>query len=156
MKTKIFQNIFFSLLIFISLEITAQTSSAVSIISTDIFFLRTEIVKSSHGPIYKGYATQVVTYYNYDHYALKFSVKINERIDSPLDLKLISPQNEESIYRIEENLNLLNTEKIYSYNLDVILKDIGWYEFQLGDFTKNINEEFQNVIFDKTTIYVEK
>lgn len=156
MKTKIFQNIFFILIIFISQGITAQTTSAVSIISTDINFLRTEIVKSSHGPIHKGYATQVVTYYKYDHYSLKFSVKIKERIESPLDLKLISPKKEESIYRIEENLNLLNTERIYSYNLDVILKDTGWYEFQLGDFTRSMNGEFQNVLFDKTTIYVKK
>lgn len=156
MKTKIFQNIFFISIIFISQWITAQTTSVVFIISTDINFLRTEVVKSYHGPIHKGYATQVVTYYKNDHYALKFSLKINEKIESPLDLKLISPQKEERIFRIEENLNLLNTEKIYSYNLDVILKETGWYEFELGDFSKDINGDINNIVFDKTTIYVKK
>ena len=73
-----------------------------------------------------------------------------------MDLKLISPQKEERIFRIEENLNLLNTEKIYSYNLDVILKETGWYEFELGDFSKDINGDINNIVFDKTTIYVKK
>lgn len=156
MKLKVFQIIVFFSAIVISQKISAQPISAISIISSNIFFLRTEVTKSNSGPVHNGKATQVITYYENDYYTLKLSIKINENIETPLDIKLTSSKEKEKIYRLEENIKLLRKDEFYYYNLEVILKETGWYKFEIGDFSKNENGTNTNLVFDESNIYVKK
>lgn len=146
--------IFFAIVI--SQKISAQPFSAVSIISSDIYFLRTEVTKSNSGPVYNGNVTQVITYYENDYYSLKLSIKINENIDTPLDIKLTSSKEKENIYRLEENIRLLKKDEFYHYNLEIILKEPGWYKLEFGDFSKNENGTNTSIVFDEIRIYVKK
>jgi hypothetical protein len=156
MRLKVFQIIVFFSAIVISLKISAQPISAISIISSNMFYLRTEVTKSNSGPVHNGKATQVITNYENDYYSLKISIKINENIEAPLDIKLTSSKGKEKIYRLEENIKLLKEDEFYDYNLEIILQETGWYKFEIGDFTKNENGTNTNIVFDESNIYVKK
>lgn len=156
MKLKIFQIIVFFSAIVVSQKIGAQPISAISIISSDIVFLRTEVTKSNSGPVHNGKATQVITYYENDYYSLKLAIKINENIEAPLDIKLSSSKEKGKIYRLEENIKLLKKGEFYDYNLEIILKETGWYRFEIGDFSINESGTNTNLVFDESNIYVKK
>lgn len=156
MKLKISLIIVIFSAIFISQKISAQPFSAISIISSNIVFLRTEVTKSNSGPVYNGNAAQVITYYENDYYSLKLSIKINENIEAPLDIKLTSSKEKEKIYRLEENIKRLKEDKFYNYNLEIILQEPGWYKLEIGDFSKNENGTNTDLVFDKISIYVKK
>jgi hypothetical protein len=156
MRNKIFQIIVIYSAIVILQTISAQSISVVSIISTDIYFLGTKVTKSNTGPIRDGKAAQVITYHKNDYYSLKFSLKINENIKAPLELKLISPTQKEIIYQLEKNINLLSKDEFYDYNMEIVLQETGWYRFEIGDFNERREEEYQNIVFDKRSIYVKK
>lgn len=156
MKLKIFLIIVFFSAIIISQIISAQPFSAISIISSNIVFLRTEITQTNSGQVYNGNAAQVITYYENDYYSLKLSIKINENIEAPLDIKLTSSKEKEKIYRLEQNIKLLKEDKFYDYNLEIILKEPGWYKLEIGDFSKNENGTNTDLVYDESYIYVKK
>ncbi|MCF8356904.1 MAG: hypothetical protein K9H48_20870 [Melioribacteraceae bacterium] len=157
MRIKVFQIILFISAIVISQKISAQSISAISIISTDIVFLRTEVTKSysRHIPGSK-YIQPVITYHKADYYSLKLSVKINENIEVPLDIKLTPSKEIAKIYRLEKNIKLLRQDEFYDYYLEIILNETGWYKLEIGDFSKNENGINTNLVFDESTIYVIK
>ncbi len=156
MRINIFQIIVLFSVFVISQEINAQSTSDISIISSGIVFLRTETTKASTGPAHNGNASQVITYYKSDYYSLKLTIKINENIEDPLDIKLISPKGREQIYRLQQNIKLLWKDEFYDYNLEIILEGTGWYKFEIGDFSKNRNGINTNLVFDERNIYVKK
>jgi len=71
-------------------------------------------------------------------------------------LKLISPKEKETIYQLKKNIKLLSKEEFYDYNMVIVLQETGWYRFEIGDFSKSRDEEDQNIVFDKRSIYVKK
>lgn len=156
MKLKVFKIIVFFSTIVIVQEISAQSISAVSLISSDIVFLRTEVIESNHGPIHNGKVSYVITYYENNYYSLKSIIKINENIEASLDIKLTSPTGKEKIYRLEENIDLLKKDEFYDYNLEIILEETGWYKLEIGNFIETKDKFIQNIVFDKSTIYVKK
>ncbi len=157
MRIKIFQIIVFFSFIIIFHKISAQSISAISIISSDITFIRTEVTKSSTGPVSRnGKVAQVITYYEDDYYSLKLSIKINENIEAPLDIRLTSSKGDKSIYRLDENTKLLMKDEFYYYDIEIVLKETGWYKLEIGDFSKNANCEINNIVFDESSIYVKK
>lgn len=157
MRNKIYY-IFLIFFTLISIErINAQGISAVSLLSSDIIFLKTEVVKSNNRRVPGSkYVQHVITYYEYDYYLLKVGVKINENIDAPLEIKLISPSEKENIYRVEESIKMLEKDDFRNYTLEIKLEETGWYKLEIGDYTKNTNGIIQNIVFDKSIIYVKK
>ena len=156
MRIKTFLIVLFFSFIIINHKISAQSISAISIISSDITFLRTEVTKSNTGPVRNGKVAQVITYYENDHYSLKLSIKINENIEAPLDIRLTSSKGDKSIYRLDENTKLLMKDEFYYYDIEIVLKETGWYKLEIGDFFKNENCEINNIVFDESSIYVKK
>lgn len=134
-----------------------QALNGISIISTDITYLRTEVTKSStrHVPGSK-YVQYVITDHTNDYYLLKFSIKINDNIESPLDLKLTPKKRNPRVFRIEDKLGNMENNKIYDYELEYGLNDTGWVLFELGNFSDLENQNSINKIFDKTSIYISK
>jgi len=153
MKHKVIQIIVFFSVIFISQKICAQP---ISVISFDIVFLRSEVSESRSGPIINGRATQVITYYKKDYYSLKFTIKTNENIEIPLDIKLTSSKKKEKIYRLEENIISLKKDEYYDYNVEIILGETGWYKYEMGDFSINEKGTISNTVFYESSIYIRK
>ena len=148
MKSKIIKIIILLFVVNFSQKIEAQSISAISLISTDIIFLKT--IRGRRN------VSQTVVKYKRDYYLLKLSIKVNNIIKSPLDVKLTSPSNKEKKYRVVDNIELLEKDKIYYYEFEVTLDRNGWYKIEIGDFTNSTNDRSLNIVFDKSSIYVNK
>ncbi len=157
MKLKVFQIIVFLVAVVISQKISAQENTAISLIYSDVYFHRTEITRSSpQFDLRSRNYSPAFTYHTNDYYSLKLFIKINENIETPLDIKLSSAKGKENIYRLEDNINLLSKDEIYDYNLEIILEETGWYKLEIGDFTKKENGINTNLVFDENSVYVRK
>ncbi len=148
------------LLILVLLPIShslSQPSDVLNIISADAYYLRTERVKSParHKPGSK-YIKPALTTTRKDYYNLRITIHLKRYSEGPLDIRLISDRGYTKIIRIEEDLSLLRPDDIYYYSREIVLNEIGWYEFEIGYFPRAVNGNEVDIIYDKTRIYVNK
>lgn len=150
MRNRSFTNsLVLSLLFCIQVNFT-QSVFNVSIITSEIIFLRTERDNPRIGRTVIGQKTV------HDYYLLKLAAKINENIQMPLDIKLTSPYHKEKIFRLEDNIKNLDKDRFYNYSMEIELDAAGWYKLELGDFTLNQDGKYNNIVLDKSSIYVTK
>ncbi|GBD90825.1 hypothetical protein BMS3Abin04_01545 [bacterium BMS3Abin04] len=138
----------------------SQTGPSVTLIASDIFYTGTEVTKSNnHYVPGSKYAEYIVTNYTSDHYLLKFSIIINKygnRSEIPLDIRLISKNGKEKIIRIENDISKFELNKIYQYEHDLVLNEIGWYKIDIGDYSQPEGKNNLEITYDKSSIYVHK
>lgn len=156
MKTNTFSALAILFFLFIPQIICAQTTSDASIISSDLFFLRTVVTKSNTGPMRGGVAAMVITTHKNDYYSLRLSIRINHNIDTPLEVRLTPPGGRSRIYHLEQSMEPLRTNWFYEYNREIILSETGRYKIEIGNFSKNKNRQKTNLVFDERFIYVSK
>ncbi len=138
----------------------AQSVPKVSIISSDILYVGTEVTKSNnrHSPG-SDKAAPVITYYKKIIYALKFSVIIREHVlnsATPLDIKLTSPGNNVKILHVEEDISGFSLNELYRYDVEVQLDETGWFTFEIGKFSYGNDQKPISITYDKSSIYVKK
>ncbi len=142
----------------VHVNILGQQSNSVSFISTDVSFLGSRVISSNSRQVpHSNISLKVVTNYKYNYYRLRFSILINKKINSPLEVKIIPQEGAEQIYRIEDIPEVLEKDKIYDYDFVISSNSIGWARIEIGDFSTPLNEhQNTNKIYDATNIYFSK
>lgn len=143
--------------IFAQAEVDYQLPE-VSIISMSARFVEERTIKHQNKAIPgKRIGLPVVWYETKILYTFKFSVKfhrIGYNKDVPLDVQLISPDNQIKVMRLPDSIGEYSTDKFYDFEFIVNLKETGWYIFNLGIFPEV--DEDSEYVFDYRKIYVNK
>jgi len=133
-------------------ELERTSRPKISIISTDVVFIKTIIEKSNSRPIPgSDYVQPVVTYSKNLQFDFRFSIFLYENniIPSiPLDIKLTSQSSKSKIFHIEEKISDFVFNEFYYYQLDILTNEIGWFTFEIGEFKGE-----KDITYDKQSIY---
>ncbi len=159
MGIKIFHVILLIIIINTSPNFLAQNTPSISLISSSIFFINTEVTKSNsrHIPGSK-YALPAVTYYEQDHYSLKLSININSYSndsETPLDVRVTSESGQKKVIRIKNDISGIELG-MHHYEFDIVLNETGWYAIEIGDYSTSDGKENLEVTYDKSSVYVNK
>lgn len=132
---------------------------AISIVSSDVIFIEEVITQLNNIPTKDGYvARPVLSIYHYYDFELKLQIIIHDIYNAlpfPIHVRLISPDNIQKIYTLEEDASMLETGIIYDYDFGFQTQVLGWFKIEIGIFPPE-NSPDKEIVFDKTTVFLKK
>ncbi|MFH1195566.1 MAG: hypothetical protein V1720_07615 [bacterium] len=140
---------------------TQERVPDVSLISVDALFVTEVIERLSDIPAGDGKnSLRVEGVRRYFDFDIKLQTIIhfkNDAIPFPIHVRLTSPNNISKIFTLEEDISLLEMEKIYDYDFGFQTVELGWFTIEIGIFAadKSPDERMDEIIFDKRTIFMQ-